>query len=113
MLTENDILFSETDRQALIDSVAEGEAYRIRGIIFNLKNEDGEIEWLRKINTYDWFMDLLNKTKTIECVEEDFSVVRFLNSSGEEIEQLTTTPEFGSALASNPSIYFGHANFTK
>ena len=113
MLTENDILFSETDRQALIDSVAEGNTYRIRGIIFNLKNENGEIEWLRKINTYDWFMNLLNKTKTIECVNEDCSIVRFLNSSGEEIEQLTTTPEFGSALASNPNIYIGHANFTK
>ena len=38
MLTDNDIFFSETDRQALIDSVAEGDSYRIRGIIFNLKN---------------------------------------------------------------------------
>jgi len=113
MLTDNDIFFSETDRQALIDSVAEGEAYKIRGIIFNLKNEDGEIEWLKRIDTYDWFMDLLNRTKTIECVEEDCSVVRFFNSSGEEIEQLTTTSEFGSALASKPSIYFGHSNFKK
>lgn len=113
MLTDNDIFFSETDRQALIDSVAEGQAYKIRGIIFNLKNEDGEIEWLKRIDTHDWFMDLLNKTKTIECVEEDCSVVRFLNSSGEEIEQLTTTSEFGSALASKPNIYFGHSNFTK
>lgn len=113
MLTEDDIFFSEVDRQALVDSVAEGEDYRIRGIIFNLKNENGDIEWIKKIQTYDWFMDLLNKTKTIECVEEDCSVVRFLDSSGEEIEQLTTTSEFGSALASNPNIYFGHANFTK
>jgi hypothetical protein len=113
MLTDNDIFFSETDRQALIDSVAEGDSYRIRGIIFNLKNEDGEIEWLRKINTYDWFMNLFNRTKTIECVNEDCSIVKFIDYTGEEIEQLTTTPEFGSALASNPNIYFGHANFTK
>lgn len=113
MLTDNDIFFSETDRQALIDSVAEGEDYKIRGIIFNLKNENGEIEWIKRIDTYDWFMDLINKTKTIECVNENCSVVRFLNSSGEEIEQLTTTSEFGSALASKPNIYFGHANFIK
>ena len=113
MLTEDDIFFSEADRQALIDSVDEGEAYRIRGIIFNLKNENGEIEWLKRIDTYDWFMDLLNKTKTIECVEEDCSVVKFIGYDKKEIDQLTTTTEFGSALASKPNIYFGHSNFTK
>ena len=113
MLTDNDIFFSEADRQALVDSAAEGEAYTIRGIIFNLKDEDGNIEWQRRIDTYDWFMNLFNKTKTIECVNEECSVVKFIDYNDKEIEQLTTTPEFGSALASKPNIYFGHSNFIK
>lgn len=113
MLTENDICFSDEDEKALIDSVAVGEEYKIRGVIIVIWDENRNIEWIRRISTYDWFTQLLSKAVKIECVNDDCSIVRFVDSEGNELEQLTTTPEFGSVLSSNPTMYFGHATFTK
>jgi len=113
MLTDNDIYFSDEDKAALIENTAAGEDYSIRGFYVYLKNEQGDIETYKNILTYDWFTDLLLRTTTIECVNDDCSIVKFLDYKGDELEQLTTTSELGSMFASNPSYAFGHTSFKK
>jgi len=113
MLTDNDIYFSDEDKAALIESTNIGEDYSIRGVYVIIKNEQGDIETYKNILTYDWFTDLLLRTTTIECVNDDCSIVKFLDYKGNELEQLTTTSELGSMLASNPSYAFGHTSFKK
>jgi len=113
MLTDNDIYFSDEDKAALIENTAAGQDYRIRGFYVYLKNEQGDIETYKNILTYDWFTDLLLRTTTIECVNDDCSTVVFLDHKGNELDQLTTTSELGSMFASNPSYAFGHTSFKK
>ena len=113
MLTEDNICFSDEDEQALIDSTEVGKQYSIPLVYVSIFNENGDIEWLRQIRTYTWFTQLLSKAVTIEGVNDDCSIVRFVDSKNNELEQLTTTSEFGSVLSSNPKIRFGDTTFTK
>jgi hypothetical protein len=113
MLTEDNICFSDEDEQALIDSTEVGKQYSIPAVYVSIFNENGDIEWLRKINTYPWFVQLISKAVVIEGVNDDCSIVRFVDSDDNELDQLTTTSEFGSVLSSNPRILFGDTTFTK
>ena len=113
MLTDNDIYFSDEDKASLIESTNVGDQYSIRGVYVIIKDEQGDIETYKHLLTYDSFTDLLQKAKTIECVNDECSIVRFINRQGDELEQLTTTPELGSMLASNPTYAFGHTSFKK
>ena len=113
MLTDNDIYFNDEDRAALTETLNVGDEYRVRGVIVIMKNEEGEVETAKQILTHNSFTNLLQTTKTIECVNDECSIVRFINRQGDELEQLTTTPELGSMLASNPSYSFGHTTFKK
>jgi hypothetical protein len=113
MLTDNDIYFNDEDRAALTEKLNVGDEYVVRGVIVIIKNEEGEVETVKQILTHTLFTDLLLKTTTIECVNDECSIVKFVNHKGDELEQLTTTPELGSMLASNPSYAFGHTTFKK
>lgn len=113
MLTDNDIYFNDEDRAALTETLNVGDEYSIRGVIVIMKNEQGEVETAKQILTYNSFTDLLLRTTTIECVNDECSIVRFVNHKGDELEQLTTTPELGSMLASNPTYAFGQTTFKK
>ena len=113
MLTDNDIYFNDEDRAALTEKLNVGDEYIVRGVIVIMKNEEGEVETAKQILTHTLFTDLLLRTTTIECVNDECSIVKFVNHKGDELEQLTTTPELGSMLASNPSYAFGHTTFKK
>jgi hypothetical protein len=113
MLTDNDIYFNDEDRAALTETLNVGDEYSVRGVIVIMKNEQGEVETAKQILTHNSFTDLLLRTTTIECVNDECSIVKFVNHKGDELEQLTTTPELGSMLASNPSYAFGHTTFKK
>jgi hypothetical protein len=113
MLTDNDIYFNDEDRAALTEKLNVGDEYVVRGVIVIMKNEEGEVETAKQILTHTLFTDLLLRTTTIECVNDECSIVKFVNHKGDELEQLTTTPELGSMLASNPSYAFGHTTFKK
>jgi hypothetical protein len=113
MLTDNDIYFSDEDKAALIESTNVGDEYRIRGVYVIILDEQRNIETYKHLLTYDSFTNLLLRTTTIECVNDDCSTVRFLDYKGDELDQLTTTPELGSMLASNPEYAFGHNSFRK
>lgn len=113
MLTDNDIYFNEEDRAALTETLNVGDEYIVRGVIVIIKDEQGEVETVKQILTHNSFTDLLLRTTTIECVNDECSIVKFVNHKGDELEQLTTTSELGSMLASNPSYAFGHTTFKK
>jgi len=113
MLTDNDIYFNEEDREALTETLNVGDEYIVRGVIVIIKDEQGEVETVKQILTHNSFTDLLLRTTTIECVNDECSIVKFVNHKGDELEQLTTTSELGSMLASNPSYAFGHTTFKK
>jgi hypothetical protein len=113
MLTDNDIYFSDEDKAALVGSINAGDQYSIRGFYVYLKNEQGDIETYKNILTYDWFTDLLMRATSIECLNDDCSTVKFIDYKGDELDQLTTTSELGSMLASNPHYAFGHTSFKK
>ena len=113
MLTDNDIYFSDEDKAALIESTNVGDQYSIRGVYVIIKDEQGDIETYKHLLTYNSFTDLLLRATTIQCVNDDCSTVRFLDYKGDELDQLTTTPELGSMLASDPEYAFGHTSFKK
>lgn len=100
MIKDEDIIRNPEEVAA---NTPDGEKYSLQYVLFiennNLPIYEADI--LKVISvTYD-FKSLLKESDTIECVNDDCSVVRFLDKNGNELETLSTTAEFGYLLSSN------------
>lgn len=115
MLTDADVFFPLTveARDAAMENLAVGELLVIPSPIAAIWSSPGKLEVAKRIPTYQWFVEILVKSKTIECVNEDCSLIRFIDNSGNELAQWQTTSELGSILSSNPKITYGEITFTK
>lgn len=64
---------------------------------------DGEI--VHTMVTYVPFYKMILEAKSIVCKSENCNVVDFIDDRGLVITSLSTTPLFGSLLASSPDIF--------
>lgn len=113
MLTDNDILFNDNDESQLLETLNVGDEYHVPGTIVCIYNDDGKIEAAKQFSTHSWFIEILQNSSKIECVNDDCSIIKFVDINNNEINQLTTTSQLGSMLASNPKLHFGHSIRTK
>ncbi len=90
MITDNDIYYSFGKQ---------GEGV-IAAIAFGI---DGYI--VETMSTYTSFIDLINLSSYIECINDDCSMVNFMDKSGLIIQTLKTNSKLGSILASEPVVF--------
>lgn len=64
---------------------------------------DGEI--VHTIVTYVPFYEMILNSSSIICKSDSCNTVEFIDKKGLSITTLTTTPLFGSVLASSPDIF--------
>lgn len=102
MLTDNDIYFSEQDDAAAKALVNVGDRYEVKHISFGF---DGQV--VHSMATHESFVTLFQSASSIECVDEDCSIVKFIGKDNEELETLNTDSKLGSILASNPTLWVG------
>lgn len=100
MIKDEDIIRNPEDVMA---NTPNGEKYTLQYILFIENNNLPifEADILKVISVTYEFKSLLKESDRIECVNDDCSVVRFLDKNGNELETLSTTAEFGYLLSSN------------
>lgn len=100
MLTDKDIII---DSSALIAETPAGQRYSVEYLVFVENNglPFYQADYIKSVCITDDFKSLIRQSDTIECVNDDCSVVRFLDKDGNELETLSTTSELGSLLSSN------------
>ncbi len=73
---------------------------RVMALAFGL---DGVI--VHTMPTFTFFYDMINSSNNIVCVNDDCSLVNFLDDNENIIETLQTNSKLGSILTSSPKIF--------
>jgi len=100
MIKDEDII---RDPKEVAANTPDGEKYTLQYLLLIENNSlpIHEADILKVVSITNEFKSLLRESDTIECVNDDCSVVKFLDKNGNELETLSTTAEFGYLLSSN------------